>query len=99
VRVGEVDPNDRVHFSVIEDRDDGGPGEMSYLAFVNRFARIESAEDACVRIKHLGYVAFGVYESTVRNLELLSGPCPERDRIAFAQRQKETQAFAYCGSL
>src|SRR6266446_6088605 len=33
VRVGEIDANDRVHFSVIEDREAAGPGEMSYVAF------------------------------------------------------------------
>jgi len=88
VRVGEVDPNDRVHFSVIEDRDDGGPGEMSYLAFVNRFARIESAEDACVRIKHLGYVAFRRVRIYGEEFELLSDPFPERDRIAIRARAK-----------
>ena len=36
VRVSKSD-NDRVQFSVIEDREVAGLGEMSYLVFVNRF--------------------------------------------------------------
>jgi hypothetical protein len=36
VRVSKSD-NDRVQFSVIEDRDVAGLGEMSYLVFVKRF--------------------------------------------------------------
>jgi hypothetical protein len=37
VRVSKSD-NDRVQFSVIEDREVAGLGEMSYLVFVNRFS-------------------------------------------------------------
>jgi hypothetical protein len=88
VRVGEVDPNDRVHFSVIEDRDDNVPGEMSYSAFVNRFARIESVEDGCARLKHLGYVAFRRVRIYGEEFELLSDPFPERDRIAIRAKAK-----------
>ena len=36
VRLSKTD-NDRVQFSVIEDREVVGLGEMSYLVFVNRF--------------------------------------------------------------
>ena len=44
VRVGEIDASDRVHFSVSGDREYScaGPGEMSHLAFVSRFTRIDS---------------------------------------------------------
>jgi hypothetical protein len=44
VRVGEIDASDRVHFSVSEDREYSctGPGEMSHLAFVSRFTKIDS---------------------------------------------------------
>jgi hypothetical protein len=63
-------------------------GEMSYLAFVNRFTRIESAEDVCVRIKHLGYVAFRRVRIYGEEFELLSDPFPERDRIAIRARAK-----------
>jgi hypothetical protein len=88
VKVGEVDPNDRVHFSVVEDRGAARPGEMSYSAFVNRFTRIESAEDACARIKHLGYVAFRRVRIYGEEFELLSDPFLERDRIAIRARAK-----------
>jgi hypothetical protein len=88
VRVRKIDTDDRVHFSVIEGRGVAGPGEMSYLAFVNRFTRIESAEDACVRIKHLGYVAFRRVRIYGEEFELLSDPFPERDRIAIRARAK-----------
>src|SRR5229473_1440397 len=86
VRVGEIDANDRVHFSVIEDREAAGPGEMSYLAFIKRFTRIESVEDACARIKHLGYVAFRRVRIYGEEFELLSDPFPEHDRIAIHAR-------------
>jgi len=38
VRVGEIDAHDRVHFSVIDDREAAcaESGEMSCFAFVNR---------------------------------------------------------------
>src|SRR6266478_2083967 len=88
VRVGEIDPNGRVHFSVIEDREVAGLGEMSYLAFVNRFTRIESAEDACARIKRLGYVAFRRVRIYGEEFELLSDPFPEYDRIAIRAKAK-----------
>jgi hypothetical protein len=88
VRVGEIDANDRVHFSVIEDREAAGPGEMSYLAFIKRFTRIESVEDACARIKHLGYVAFRRVRIYGEEFELLSDPFPERDRIAIRAKAK-----------
>ncbi len=88
VRVGEVDPNDRVHFSVIEDREVAGLGQMSYLAFANRFTRIDSVEDACARIKHLGYVAFRRVRIYGEEFELLSDPFPERDRIAIRAKAK-----------
>ena len=89
VRVGEIDANDRVHFSVIEDREAAcEPGEMSYSAFVSRFTRIDSAEDACVRIKQLGYVASRRVRIYGEEFELLSDPFPEADRIAIRARAK-----------
>jgi hypothetical protein len=57
VRVGENERTDRVHFSVIEDGKVSASGEMSHAAFVNRFSRIQTVEDSCVRIRRLGYVA------------------------------------------
>jgi hypothetical protein len=96
VRVGEIDPNGRVHFSVIEDREIAGLGEMSYLAFVKRFTRIESAEDAAHALNVSAMLHFGVYESTVRSLNC----CPTRFQSVigsqFALKRKETQTFAYC---
>ena len=88
VRVGEIDANDRVHFSVIEDREAAcaGPGEMSYSAFVSRFTRIDSVEDACARIKHLGYVASRRVRIYGEEFELLSDPFPEADRIAICAK-------------
>ncbi len=88
VKVGEIDSHDRVHFSVIEDREIDGSGEMSYFAFVNRFTRIESVEDACARIKHLGYVAFRRVRIYGEEFELLSDPFPERNRIAIRAKAK-----------
>jgi hypothetical protein len=44
VRVGKIDASDRVHFSVSGESkySCAGPGEMSHLAFVSRFTRIDS---------------------------------------------------------
>ena len=58
MRVAEIDVNDRVHFSVIEDQGVAGSGDMSNSAFVSRFSRIEAVQSACARIRHLGYVAY-----------------------------------------
>jgi hypothetical protein len=46
VRVAEIDGSDRVHFSVSGDREAScaAPGEMSTLAFVRRFTRIDTVE-------------------------------------------------------
>jgi hypothetical protein len=84
VRVAGIDANDRVHFSVIEDRKVvcAEPGEMSYSAFVRRFTRIDSVEDACVRIKRLGYVESRRVRIYGEEFELLSDPFPEANRIA-----------------
>ncbi len=89
VKVGEIDSNDRVQFSVISNHQGADrPGEMSYSVFVNRFTRIDSAEDACVRIKRLGYVAFRRVRIYGEEFELLSDPFPERDWIAIRARAK-----------
>jgi hypothetical protein len=42
VRVGRIDANNRIHFSVIDYQEGtgAGPGEMSDSAFVHRFTRI-----------------------------------------------------------
>ena len=97
VRVGEIDANDRVHFSVIEDREGAcaGPGEMSYFAFVNRFTRIDSVEEACARMKHLGYVACRRVRIDGEEFELLSDPFPEADRIAIRARAKRDSSVRY----
>jgi hypothetical protein len=44
VTVAEIDGSDRVHFSVCGDREGSctAPGEMSTLAFVSRFTRIDT---------------------------------------------------------
>jgi hypothetical protein len=88
VRVKQVDTNDRIHFSVVEDREVTGFGEMSYSVFINRFTRIESVEDACVRIRRLGYVASRRVRIYGEEFELLSDPFPEHDRIVIRARAK-----------
>jgi hypothetical protein len=84
VRVEEIDGFDRVHFSVCGDGEDScaTPGEMSSLAFVSRFNRIDTMEDACARIRHLGYVASTHIRIYGEEFELLSDPFPEANRIA-----------------
>ena len=88
VRVKQVDTNDRIHFSVVEDREVTGFGEMSYSVFINRFTRIVSVEDACVRIRRLGYVASRRVRIYGEEFELLSDPFPEHDRIVIRARAK-----------
>jgi hypothetical protein len=90
VRVGEVDANDRVHFSVFEDREGTRAelGEMSYFAFVNRFTRIDSVKEACARIKHLGYVTSRRVRLYGEEFELLSDPFPDADRITICAKAK-----------
>jgi hypothetical protein len=61
---------------------------MSYSAFVSRFTRIDSVEDACARIKHLGYVASRRVRIYGEEFELLSDPFPEADRIAIRAKAK-----------
>ncbi len=84
VRVGEIDASERVHFAVIKDRESVyvGDGEMSCLAFIHRFTRINSVEEACARIKQLGYVAFRRVRIYGVEFELLSDPYPQADQIA-----------------
>jgi hypothetical protein len=84
VRVEEIDGFDRVHFSVSGDREDAcaARGGMSSLAFVSRFTRVDAAEDACARFKHLGYVASRHVRIYGEEFELLSDPFPEANRIA-----------------
>ena len=45
VKVEDVDMYDYVHFSVVENNEEGeeepGAGEMSHVAFVRRFTRVE----------------------------------------------------------
>jgi hypothetical protein len=86
VRVQQIDTNDRIHFSVVEDQEVTRSGEMSFSAFINRFTRIESVEDACVRIRRLGYVASRRVRIYGEEFELLSDPFPEHDRIAIHAR-------------
>jgi len=90
VRVGEVDASERVHFSVIKDRESVGigDGEMSCFAFVQRFTRINSVEEACARIKHLGYVACRRVRIYGKEFELLSDPFPQADQIAIRAKAK-----------
>ena len=90
VRVGEIDAGERVHFTVIKDRESVcvGDGEMSYFAFIHRFTRINSVEEACARIKHLGYVAFRRVRIYGEEFELLSDPFPQADQIAIRAKAK-----------
>jgi hypothetical protein len=90
VRVGEIDASDRVHFAVIKDRESVyvGDGEMSCLAFIHRFTRINSVEEACARIKQLGYVASRRVRIYGEEFELLSDPFPQADQIAIRAQAK-----------
>ena len=90
VRVGEIDASERVHFAVIKDRESVcvGDGEMSYFAFIHRFTRINSVEEACARIKHLGYVASRRVRIYGEEFELLSDPFPQADQIAIRAKAK-----------
>ena len=90
VRVGEIDASERVHFAVIKDRESVcvGDGEMSCLAFIHRFARINSVEEACARIKQLGYVASRRVRIYGEEFELLSDPFPQADQIAIRAKAK-----------
>jgi len=90
VRIAKIDLSDRVHFCVAGDREDSDPepGQMSSLAFIGRFTRIDSAEEACVRIKNLGYVASRHIRIYGEEFELLSDPFPEADRIAIRAKAK-----------
>ena len=90
VRVGEIDASERVHFTVIKDRESVcvGDGEMSYFVFIHRFTRINSVEEACARIKHLGYVAFRRVRIYGEEFELLSDPFPLADQIAIRAKAK-----------
>jgi hypothetical protein len=90
VRIAKIDPSDRVYFSVSRDREDpeAGLGQMSFLAFVSRFTRIDSAEEACARIKRLGYVTSRHIRIYGEEFELLSDPFPEADRIAVRAKAK-----------
>jgi hypothetical protein len=90
VRVGEIDASDRVHFSVIKDRESVcvGDGEMSYFAFIHRFTRIYSVEKACARIKQLGYVASRRVRIYGEEFELLSDPFPQADQVTIRAKAK-----------
>jgi len=90
VRVAEIDASGRVHFSVIKDREaiDVGAGEMSCFAFVQRFTRINSVEEACTRIRQLGYVACRRVRIYCEEFELLSDPFPQADQIAIRAKAK-----------
>ena len=90
VRVGEIDASDRVHFAVIKDRESVyvGDGEMSCLAFIHRFTRINSVEEACARIKQLGYVACRRVRIYGEEFELLSDPFPQTDQIEIRAKAK-----------
>ena len=90
VRVGEIDASDRVHFAVLKDREFVwvGDGEMSCFAFIHRFTRINSVEEACARIKQLGYVASRRVRIYGEEFELLSDPFPQADQIAIRAKAK-----------
>ncbi len=80
----------RVHFRVVKDRETigVGTGEMSSFAFLHRFTRINSVEDACTRIRHLGYVACRRVRIYGEEFELLSDPFPLADQIGIRAKAK-----------
>ena len=90
VTVGEIDASERVRFAVIKDRESVGveDGEMSCFAFVHRFTKINSVEEACARIKQLGYVASRHVRIYGEEFELLSDPFPQADQIAIRAQAK-----------
>ena len=61
---------------------------MSCFAFIHRFTRINSVEEACARIKHLGYVASRRVRIYGEEFELLSDPFPQADQIAIRAKAK-----------
>jgi hypothetical protein len=95
VRVEEIDGFDRVHFSVSGIGEDScvAPGEMSSLAFVSRFTRIDTVEDACARIRHFGYAASRHIRIYGEEFELLSDPFPEANRIAIRAKAIRDSSF------
>ena len=99
VKVQEVDAYDRVHFSVIEDQEAvcAGNGEMSYSAFIRRFTRTGSIEEACARMKHFGYVASGHVRIYGEEFELLSDPFPQANRIAIRAKAKGDSSVRIIG--
>jgi len=90
MRVGEIDASDRVHFAVIKDQNPYAleTAKMSYFAFIHRFTRINSVEEACARIDHLGYVASRRARIYGEEFELLSDPYPQADHIAIRAQAK-----------
>jgi len=98
--VGEIDANDRV--SLFRDRGSRsplGPGEMSYLAFIKRFTRLN-------QWKTLGHIALSIsamlavstcYESRGEELNYCRS-VPEGDRIAFAQKAKGDSGVRITGA-
>ena len=90
VRVGEIDASERVHFAVIKDQSPYAleTAKMSYYAFIHRFTRIDSVEEACALIKNLGYVASRHVRIYGEEFELLSDPFPQADQIAIRAKAK-----------
>jgi hypothetical protein len=91
--------HDRVRFSVSEDQLAvcGGAGEMSCLAFVHRFSRIDSIETDCARIRSLGYVASRHIRIYGKDYELLSDPFPQSDRVMICAKAKEDSSVRVIG--
>jgi hypothetical protein len=89
VTVQEV-VHDRVHFAVIDDGEavNTKNGEMSCLAFVRRFTRLDSLEDDCARIKYLGYAASRHVRIYGEEYELLSDPFPQANLIAIRAKAR-----------
>lgn len=90
VRVGEIDASERVHFAVIKDQSPYAleTAKMSYYAFIHRFTRIDSVEEACALIKNLGYVASRHVRIYGEEFELLFDPFPQADQIAIRAKAK-----------
>jgi hypothetical protein len=96
VRVGEIDASERVHFAVSKDRESVGveDGEMSCFAFVHRFTRINSVEEACARIKQLGYVASRRVRIYGEEFELMSDPFPQADQSRKYSRHLQQHEYS-----
>ena len=99
VGVGEIDASERVHLSVIKDRETigVGAGEMSRFAFLHRFTRINSVRTLAHTLGIFVMSRADVYEFMARNLHCCPTLFRRRIKSQFALRRKATLVFGYCG--